>query len=167
MARLNLTCACGWTFFLPGSTTGHQVTCPSCGEYVPIPGRKPGDDGPQSAGALAAQIQLKQSLIKALILGGIITAVAVGVWVTSSMRGRPSAEQDSGVVASSGTPRPASPRTAPAAPANDLPPIPASPPPLYTGAQIHEMRRNVFANVWLLNMTAILIRKRVRQWAAR
>jgi len=170
MARLNLTCACGWTFFLPGSTTGHQVTCHSCGEYVPIPGRKPGDDIPQSAGALAAQIQRKQSLIKVMVLGGIVAAVAIAGAVTLSMRGRPATEEEnSSVAAPAATHRPA-PRATPPPPTGDVPPVPAAPPPLYTGAQIHEMKRNVFANVWLLNMTAILsecarLRGLTNEWA--
>jgi hypothetical protein len=170
MARLNLTCACGWNFFLPSSTTGHQVSCPSCGEFVPIPGRKPGEDVPQSAGALAARIQRKQSLLKAVILGGIVAAVAIAAAVTLSMRGRPATEDDSGVGAPTATPRPAPRATPPPAPTGDVPPIPASPPPLFTGAQILEMRRNVYANVWLLNMTAILsecarLRGLTNEWA--
>src|SRR4051812_27582317 len=155
MARLNLTCACGWTFFLPGTTTGHQVTCPSCGEYVPIPGRKPGQDTPQSAGALAARIQLKQSLAKSAILGGIVVAVAVAAGVTFWMRGKPPVEEETNITAPPSRPRPAAP-AAPASPPSDATPLLASPPPLFPGAQIHEFRRNVFANVWLLNMTAIL-----------
>jgi hypothetical protein len=155
MARLNLTCGCGWTFFLPGTTTGHQVTCPSCGEYVAIPGRKPGQDVPQSAGALAARIQHKQSLAKTAILGAIIAVAAVAAGVTFWMRGKPPVEEEANVTAPPPRPRFAAP-AAPAPLPNDAPPIPASPPPLFTGAQIHEFRRNVFANVWLLNMTAIL-----------
>ena len=32
MARIALNCSCGWNFFIPGSTAGHEVTCPSCGQ---------------------------------------------------------------------------------------------------------------------------------------
>ena len=40
MARLSLNCSCGWNFFLPSTTPGHEVACPSCGQNVRVPGRK-------------------------------------------------------------------------------------------------------------------------------
>ncbi len=155
MARLSLKCACGWTFFVPDSTPGHEVDCPSCQESVAIPGRKPGQAAPPSAGAIAARIQSRQSRIKMLILGTVVAAVGAGLYFGFAPNSKPPSEEDlktesPGVAASVPKPRPA-PRPAP--PGSDLPP---PPPPLYTTVQIQELRHNVFANVWLLNMSAIL-----------
>jgi hypothetical protein len=155
MARLSLKCACGWTFFLPDSTPGHEVNCPSCQESVPIPGRKPGQHAPQSAGEIAARIQSRQSRFKTLLLGGAGVAVAAGLYFGLATNSKPAPQEDpknpfSTEGGSAPTPRPA-PR--PASPGSDLPP---PPPPLYTTPQIQDLRHNVFANVWLLNMSAIL-----------
>jgi|SRR5882672_5108077 len=79
MARLSLNCSCGWNFFVPGTTQGHQINCPSCGQAVRIPGRKPGQAGAQSAGDIALQIQRKQAAMKMMIGGGILAVVIIGV----------------------------------------------------------------------------------------
>lgn len=159
MARLSMKCPCGWNFFLPGTTTGHEVNCPNCGQSVPIPGRKPGDDVPQSAGALAARIQRRQSLIKLGLAGAVLIAAGIGVavFINSSSKPLPLEDDPRGpregappVQAQRPVPRPASP------PSSDAPPAPAAPPPLYTAAQIIELRRGVYANVWLSNMAGIL-----------
>src|SRR5581483_9507722 len=78
MARIALNCSCGWNFFIPGSTPGHEVTCPSCAQTVRIPGRKPGKDMPMSAGEIAAQVNRRNQTVR-MVVGGVIVAVLVGI----------------------------------------------------------------------------------------
>src|SRR5579862_1638228 len=88
MARLSLNCSCGWNFFIPGTTPGHEVTCPSCNQNVRIPGRKPGQATPQSAGEIALEVNRRQSRIKM-----IIGAAVAGFFM---MGGKSSPEEESG-----------------------------------------------------------------------
>src|SRR6185369_8774612 len=90
MARISLNCSCGWNFFIPGSTPGHEVSCPSCAQTVRIPGRKPGKDGAaMTAGDIAAEVQRKQSLVRMLIGGGVVAVIAIIVIVVMSMGSKP------------------------------------------------------------------------------
>jgi hypothetical protein len=162
MARISLNCSCGWNFFIPGSTPGHEVTCPSCAQTVRIPGRKPGKDGPMSAGDIAAEIQRKQSLVKMMIGGGVLAVIAIIVIVVMSMGSKPpeeiadnSGNRDRGLpgVPNTGTGGRPTPKPFSAPP--EMPPPPA-PPPLYSGPQIDELKRGVYSNVWLTNMTSLV-----------
>jgi hypothetical protein len=84
MARISLNCSCSWNFFIPGTTTGHEVTCPSCGQSVRIPGRKPGQDVARSPGEIAAESQRRQGMARMAILtmaGSVVVGVALfGYW---------------------------------------------------------------------------------------
>jgi hypothetical protein len=153
MARVSLNCACGWNFFVPGTTPGHEVPCPSCGQNVRIPGRKPGQPVPTSAGALAAEIQQKQKTLKMLI--GAVAAVLVlaGIAVVVSMNSSPPPpppDGDTKPAARINTP----PR--PAAPADARPAPVTPPPPLFSAEQLEQFRREILNGVWLNNMTAVI-----------
>jgi len=90
MAKLSLTCECGWKFFIPGSTQGHEVTCPNCGNGVRIPGRKPGE-GVVSAGMLAAQKQARAGRIR-LLIGLSVGVVIAGIVLVVVMGGKGNSE---------------------------------------------------------------------------
>jgi hypothetical protein len=178
MARLSLNCSCGWNFFIPGSTPGHEVNCPSCAQTVRIPGRKPGKDLPMSAGEIAGQKQNQQRIIRMMVGIGVLVVIVAGIVLAFSMGS--SAPQESaagpetkdkgltGLTTGTGT------RTktrAPAAPETieDKPVRPASG-DIYTSAQIQELRRGVYAHVWLVNMTTIVsecmrYRNLTNEWA--
>jgi hypothetical protein len=95
MARLALNCRCGWNFFIPESTQGSEVSCPSCGQEVRIPGRRPGQEV-LSPGMLAAK-KNQQALTLKLVIGVLAAIVVVGlilVFVLSSREAPPPAEAD-------------------------------------------------------------------------
>jgi len=179
MARISLNCSCGWNFFIPGSTPGHEVTCPSCAQTVRIPGRKPGKDGaPMTAGDIAYEVQRKQSLVKMIVGGSIVAVIAIIVIVVMSMGSKPpedpgevSNKRDPGLPGIGGTGSSGGGRKPPASFTNiELPPPPPPPPPLYTGAQIDELKHGVYANVWLTNMTGLIsecmrYRNLTNEWA--
>src|SRR5262245_23997807 len=178
MARISLNCSCGWNFFIPGSTPGHEVTCPSCAQTVRIPGRKPGVDGPTSAGDIAAEIQRKQSLVRMLVGGGVVAVIAIIVLVVLSMGSKPPEDpgaiaenRDRGLPGLPGTGQSGQAKVnRPALQPLDLPPPPPPPPPLFTAGQIDELKRGVFNNVWLINMTALVsecanYRNLTNEWA--
>ncbi len=151
MARLNLTCSCGWNFFLPGTTTGHEVSCPNCAQAVRIPGRKPGQDVPTSAGAVAAEHQRRQNIVRLSIGAGVVVIVAGIVFALIPGSKPPPEEKPE-------RRRPDIVRDRPPA----LPPRPAvtnsqpeAAPPLYTNAQIEEFRTAVLDKVKLINLTTI------------
>ena len=84
MARISLKCKCGWSFFIAGSTQGHQVTCSSCGALVAIPGRVPGQ-AVLTPGELAAR-KIQQAKMKKMIagiVGGVIVILVLLVWQLS------------------------------------------------------------------------------------
>jgi len=180
MARLSLNCSCGWNFFIPGTTPGHEVTCPSCNQNVRIPGRKPGDSVPQTAGEIALAVQRKQARVKMIIGATLAAVIALGVVGYLVLGGKSSSEEDAaqldrkdkgltglGSGGTSGAKNPFRP-TAPAE--ADLPPPPPAPPPLYTAAQIQELKHGVFANVWLINMSSVIseclrFRNLTNEWA--
>src|SRR6185503_12467871 len=95
-ARIALNCSCGWNFFIPGSTAGHEVTCPSCGQTVRIPGRKPGQPVPTSAGAIAAERQRAQRNLKMLVGLGVAGVIAAGVIIAFSLGSKPPEDTTSG-----------------------------------------------------------------------
>jgi hypothetical protein len=185
MARVSLNCSCGWNFFIPGSTPGHEVACPSCGQVVRIPGRKPGQAGPQTAGEIAAEVHRRQSRMKAIIGASVAAVLAIGVGAAFFMGGKSSSEDDStksdkpdrltGFGTSGGgnggknggKPNP----FASSEPSDiGLPPPPPPPPPLYTAAQVQELKHDVMANVYLINMATVIseclrYRNLTNEWA--
>jgi len=169
MARIALNCTCGWNFFLPSTTPGHEVACPSCGQNVRIPGRKPGDAVPTSAGAIAAGIQQKQRTIKMLIGVGVLVLIVAGVLVFLSSGGPPPPPPPSASNEPRSTPRTPTPR--PAAP-DARPTAPQPPPetPLFTADQLESFRRDITTNIWLTNMSGVVsecarFRNFTNEWA--
>ena len=77
MARISLKCDCGWAFFVPGSTQGHEAPCPNCGQSVDIPGRSASDGPARSPGAIAAEHQARQKKTVLLISAGVVAALAL------------------------------------------------------------------------------------------
>jgi hypothetical protein len=162
MARIALNCSCSWNFFIPGTTTGYETFCPSCGQAVRIPGRKPGRDVPRSAGEVAAEKQLRQWLTRVAVLsvaaGFLIVATLFGYWIAQ--------KPPTGDVSVSVSPRDTLPGVVPGQPARSRPPIqplPEPPPSLRlpamdynNGPQIDELKRAVYSNVWLTNMTCLI-----------
>jgi len=177
MARIALNCSCGWNFFIPGSTPGHEVTCPSCSQTVRIPGRKPGKDVPTSAGAIAAEKQRQQRAIKMMVGVGVLVVIVAGTILAFTLGH--SAPDDSGAAAGGKdqlTGLGSSPGSRPGArnPGNpstfELPPPPPPPKPKYDSHQISELRNDVLNNVRLINMTAIIsecmrYRNLTNEWA--
>lgn len=161
MARISITCKCNWNFFIPSTTPGYELTCPNCSELVRIPGRKPGDAVPQTAGEIALNIQRKQARVR-MIIGAAAAAVVVAVVaVVMLTRSKELTDEDLHGIAPErdvlSTPRP-KPPPRPPAPPPVADPVPAAPAPaaLYTPAQIQEMRRSLQASVWLINMNTVL-----------
>jgi len=184
MARLSLNCSCGWNFFIPGTTPGHEVTCPSCGQVVRIPGRKPGQSAPQTAGEIALQVQARQSRVKMIIGASIAAVIAIAVVAFFFVGGKSEPDEDGkgrdktdrgltglGNSGPGDKTRKKDPfAVQPGQKENDLPAAPLDPPPLYTAAQIDELRHNVFANVWLINMSTVIseclrFRNLTSEWA--
>src|SRR5688572_634730 len=160
MARISLNCSCGWNFFIPGSTPGHEVNCPSCAQTVRIPGRKPGKDGqPMSAGEIAAEKQRQQGFVKMIVGGVVVAVIAIIVVVVMSMGSTPPEDpgeiadrRDRGLPGANNNNLPGGRKSNSVSnlpPAIELaPPVPP-PPPKYTAAQINELKRQVYTNVWL------------------
>ncbi len=86
MARISLKCGCGWNFFVPGSTQGHEAACPNCGNAVGIPGRKATGGGAKAPGVIAAEMQARQKQV--LLLISIAAAVVLVAVVLLMMGGR-------------------------------------------------------------------------------
>lgn len=176
MARVSLNCTCGWNFFVPGTTPGHEVSCPSCAQPVRIPGRKPGAAVPQSAGEIALEIQRKQSRVKMMIGGAVAAVVIVAVAAALMTGGSPPPEEESpadkrgGSLTGLGSGGPSRAPNRPALQPVEAPPLPPPPPALYTAGQIDEFKREIFANIWLINMRAIIsecmrFRDQTNEWA--
>lgn len=178
MARIALNCSCGWNFFIPGSTPGHEVNCPSCAQTVRIPGRKPGQDVPLTAGAIAAEKQRQQKMIRLIIVGGIAVVIVAGIILAFSLGG--SAPVDAGAGAGvvkekdpfaiSTKPGKSTGSAGGGAGSIDLPPPPPPTPPLYTSAQVQELRHGVYSGVWMINMTTLIsecmrFRNLTNEWA--
>jgi hypothetical protein len=168
MARIALTCECGWNFFIPGSTAGHEVACPSCTRLVLIPGRKPGMDVPLSAGAIAAKIQRRAALLR---LGVGLAVAVLLVFAFLAVRKGPLPGLEPARTPISSVPPRKIDLILPAPGAH--PPIvgeaPVRPTPL-SSARISELRRRVHENVWLVNMASILseclrYRNLAREWS--
>src|SRR4030095_4039594 len=137
---------------------------PSCAQTVRIPGRKPGKDGASmTAGDIAHEVQRKQSLVRMLVGGGVVAVIVIIVVVVMSMGSKPPEENNEisttrdrglpGLSSSSGSARSA-PKPFSAPP--DLPPPPPPPPKVYDGPQVEELKRGVFTNVWLINMSGLI-----------
>ena len=166
MARIALKCACGWNFFVPGSTQGAETPCPSCGDAVAIPGRKPGQGEAKPPGLRAAERQARQRLVA--LLAGLVVAivVVVAVLLTGSGGGGQDAVDDrpsdprSPLVdrrpTSVGRPvapdrRPVLPDAAPPSSPSD-PRAPAGP---SADVQIAELRAQIRHQVWMQNVAGI------------
>lgn len=80
MARITLNCTCSWTFFVPGTVQGHEVPCPSCGQAVRLPGRKPGQESKRAPGEIAAEQAGKQQLIWRIVGAAAVVVVAAGIY---------------------------------------------------------------------------------------
>jgi hypothetical protein len=159
MARIALTCGCGWNFFIPGSTPEHEVTCPSCGQPVAIPGRRPGEV-PLTPGGIAARLQQRAAIVRAALM--LVGIAVFGGAAFLALKGTPRVEEP--------PPPKAEPR--PTRGLTSLPPLPPSgpQPASPSGAQIARLRRSVTENVDELNMTAIVseclrLRNLAREWS--
>jgi len=160
MARIALTCGCGWNFFIPGSTPEHEVTCPSCSQPVAIPGRRPGEV-PLTPGGIAARLQQRAAIVRAALM--LVGIAVFGGAALLALKGAPPVEAP---------PPPAKAEPRPARGLTSLPPLPPSGPLPATpsGAQIARLRRRVVENVDELNMTAIVseclrLRNLAREWS--
>jgi len=160
MPRLALNCRCGWNFFIPETTQGSEVPCPSCGDGVRIPGRKPGQQV-LAPGLLAAERNKQQQSIKILIgIGAAIVVVGIVLVIVlmsggggSSGAGTETVRTNYGLgrggdsgsgstsVGTLGGPerKVTSPKES----------------PRLSDFQIAEHRRNVEVNVWLLNVAGV------------
>ena len=164
MARIALNCSCGWNFFIPGSTVGHEVTCPSCGQTVRIPGRKPGQPVPTSAGAIAAEKQRQARTIKMMIGLGVVIVVVAGTILAFSMGSTPPEDPSAGgnskdtLTGLGGGPgnRPGTKKATADSDDFKLPPPPPPPPPLYNANQTQELRHDVYATISMINMTTLI-----------
>ncbi len=85
MARISLTCRCGWKFFFSDANPAPVVACPSCGEGVPIPGRA----APAAAGGGEQEEAKRKKMI--ILLGAIVAAIALIAVVILLMMGEESA----------------------------------------------------------------------------
>jgi hypothetical protein len=159
MARISLNCSCGWNFFIPGSTSGYETSCPSCGQVVRIPGRKPGQHPAKSAGEVAAEAQQRQGLIRYAVLAAavLILAGVVGLFLARM----PAREPDP---PPSGRIRPLPPpRVEPSRPPTTTPPVRVElpeadpdPKPVDHGPIIAAHKRAVETDVCLINMTGLV-----------
>jgi hypothetical protein len=160
MARIALTCGCGWTFFIQSSTPGLETACPSCNQPVPIPGRKPGMEVPLTPGELAAKIQRRAGAVRTLVLLGLAGAAAGAFFVWRESR--PYVEEPEPPAKSRmDTPRPARPSIV-----LDTPPPALAPP----GRPIAELRHRAHENLWMVNMASVLseclrYRNLAREWS--
>lgn len=178
MARISLNCSCGWNFFIPGTTGGHEINCPSCGQNVRIPGRKPGQATPMSAGDIALEISRKQDRIRMLVIGSVVGVIALGIGLFFALRSDSKPDDDAAKheikeTNPFATPKPNTPRTtSPSASAAPVDPLPkdAAPAALYNSNQVQELKHNVLANVWLANMATVIsecmrYRNLTNEWA--
>jgi len=162
MARISLNCSCGWNFFIPGTTTGHEVGCPSCGQSVRIPGRKPGENPAKSAGEVAAEAQQRQGLIRYGILAAVVLIVGgvIGVWVLQTPAPPPPPEPEtrrrdslSPLVPVGETGKKTT--TTPLAKI-EMPEAKTVAPPVNNSPIIEEHKRGVTTDIWLINMTGLV-----------
>ena len=161
MARISLNCSCGWNFFIPGSATGYETSCPSCGQSVRIPGRKPGQNPAKSAGEVAAEAQQRQGLIRYGILAAAVLIVAgiIGFFVARTPAPEPDTQPVGRIHPTTSSTLPGAtsklPTTTP--PTNvQLPPPDPTPKRIDNGPIIAEHKRGVDTNVWLINMTGLV-----------
>ena len=162
MARIALTCGCGWNFFIPSSTAGLEAACPSCSQPVPIPARKPGMEVPLTPGELAAKLQRRAGVVRFVVLLGLAGAAAGGFVLWRDSRpvdvGPEPPEAKSRMEAAHRLARPSI--------VLDTPP-PAGPPP---ARPVGEFRRRVPEHLWIINMASVLseilrYRNLAREWA--
>jgi hypothetical protein len=161
MARIALNCSCGWNFFIPGSATGYETSCPSCGQSVRIPGRKPGENPAKSAGEVAAEAQQRQGLIRYAILAAAVLIVAgtVGILVARTPAPEPDVQPGARIRPTASTTLPKGTSTLPTTtPASNLqlPPPDPTPKRIDNGPIIAEHKRGVTNDVWLINMTGLV-----------
>ena len=164
MARIALTCGCGWNFFIPGSTPGLETTCPSCGKFVAIPGRKPGMENPLTPGEIAARLQRRAGVIRSLLLLLALASAGGGAYL-AWLNTRHAEQEPESSLPSESRPRFGA-RTGVPAVASEPVPRPRSLPP----ARIAELRRRVLENVWMVNMASLVseclrFRNLAREWS--
>lgn len=177
MARISLNCSCGWNFFIPSTTGGHEINCPSCGQNVRIPGRKPGQAGPMSAGDIALEVSRKQDRIRMLVIGSIVGVIAIGIglWLAFRSPSTPDpeiADHKAKETNPFAPPKPSPSKSSAPAPVQPVDPLPgpSATAPLYNSNQVQELRHNILANVWLANMATIIsecmrYRNLTNEWA--
>lgn len=83
MARLSLTCRCGWHFFISDTTQSWEVACPSCGDGVPVPGRQKREGGAVSAGQIAREKASQKKTLAMLAMGLVLIVAVVGFLLLS------------------------------------------------------------------------------------
>jgi hypothetical protein len=161
MPRIALNCRCGWNFFIPDSTQGSEVPCPSCGEGVRVPGRKPGQQA-MAPGLLAAAKARQQQMTRLLIgVGAAIVVVGVVLVIVLMSGGSSDDAADAG-------PRPnygiggmgESSRSSSAGDASSgrTPEKRVTSPkdsPRLTDFQVADHKRGIEHNVWLLNVAGV------------
>jgi hypothetical protein len=164
MPRLALTCSCGWKFFIPDSTQGHEVTCSSCGQPVPIPGRKMGEEV-LSPGMLAAKKNRREAQIKLLIGLGVGVAVLVVVLVMVMGGGGQKHETDEverppqhPPIPVFGTPNRPPPTPPPGESPGTTPETQPGPrPPPVPVDKVNTLKRSVLEAQWQINIAGIVV----------
>lgn len=161
MARISITCGCGWNFFISEATLGWQIACPSCGTMVPIPGRKPGQ-APESHAEIARARDQKK---KAVILSGAAVAVLAIVGTVFLLMGgeAPKPGREARKAGDRGS-SPSSPAGAAPVKVNIVetkapppkPPLPADGQPAPAAVTISSLRQEADRLVTFMNMTGIV-----------
>jgi hypothetical protein len=162
MARIALTCGCGWTFFIQSSTPGLETACPSCSRPVPIPGRKPGMEIPLTPGEIAAKLQHRAGLVRFVVLLGLAGAAAGAFYF---WRGLPHFEEEPAAPTAKSRFDPASRPSRPSIVLDTPPPVLAPP-----ARPIAELRHRAHENLWMVNMASVLseclrYRNLAREWS--
>ena len=127
MARLSLTCECGWSFFVSDFTDQATVKCPNCGEPVPVPGFIEGETrltpGEIASRKMRLQETLKNTFVVAALLGGLALGIMIFQKNEEEPAKAPPVSPPPTPVSVAPTP-PQPPAPVPAAPAPPLPPEP-------------------------------------------
>ncbi len=149
MARTQLTCSCGWVFFV-ANPTSNVVACPSCGDEVKIPHAKAGK--PMNAAEIARDKAKQRSLI--MLAGGALLGcgILVAVVLALGSSGKPKTDGGGGTKYGGGTATPyGNPTTSRPPPPRTVPPIAD---PEVPGAKIDWERRMNFA-IYKLNVAGM------------
>ncbi len=158
MARITLNCVCSWTFFIPDSTQGHEVACPSCRVMVRIPGRKPGQ-AVFTAVEIALQHQRKAALhrmgvglgIAVVVLGGLTWGVIALLSPSGPPPEEESASPRSGSASAGSRP---SQRIVSVGPVEA--PLAADRPTGAAAADLDRKKRDIYQTIQLINLAGIV-----------